>query len=209
MMAIGFLVAYSSTCATRRAPPLAATITGCTASCSTSGISTSSTTSSSCAPPSGSAHAVEARRRLADRRLRAGRRLRPRARRHPRVVRLQTGYLYHYAFAMLIGAALLTTWFMFAAECADMTTWPVLSVTTFLPLVGALFVHGAPWRRRHRVKRNASLGRALDHADHLRGVAGHLDGASTPIGRIPVRRKAAGSAARSPTRWASTASRCR
>jgi NADH-quinone oxidoreductase subunit L len=30
------------------------------------------------------------------------------------VVRLQTGYLYHYAFAMLIGAALLVTWFMFA-----------------------------------------------------------------------------------------------
>ncbi len=31
------------------------------------------------------------------------------------VVRLQTGYLYHYAFAMLIGAALFITWFMFAA----------------------------------------------------------------------------------------------
>jgi len=31
-----------------------------------------------------------------------------------RVVRLQTGYVYHYAFAMLIGVALLTTWFMFA-----------------------------------------------------------------------------------------------
>jgi NADH-quinone oxidoreductase subunit L len=30
------------------------------------------------------------------------------------VVRLQTGYLYHYAFAMLIGAAVLITWFMFA-----------------------------------------------------------------------------------------------
>lgn len=30
------------------------------------------------------------------------------------VVRLQTGYLYHYAFAMLIGAALFVTWFMFA-----------------------------------------------------------------------------------------------
>ena len=29
-------------------------------------------------------------------------------------MRLQTGYLYHYAFAMLIGAALLITWFMFA-----------------------------------------------------------------------------------------------
>jgi NADH-quinone oxidoreductase subunit L len=32
------------------------------------------------------------------------------------VVRLQTGYLYHYAFAMLIGAAALITWFMFAGH---------------------------------------------------------------------------------------------
>jgi NADH-quinone oxidoreductase subunit L len=30
------------------------------------------------------------------------------------VVRLQTGYLYHYAFAMLLGIALLVTWMMFA-----------------------------------------------------------------------------------------------
>ena len=30
-----------------------------------------------------------------------------------RVVKLQTGYVYHYAFAMLIGVALLITWFMF------------------------------------------------------------------------------------------------
>src|SRR6187401_3189729 len=30
------------------------------------------------------------------------------------VVRLQTGYLYHYAFAMLIGAAAFITWFMFS-----------------------------------------------------------------------------------------------
>jgi NADH-quinone oxidoreductase subunit L len=29
------------------------------------------------------------------------------------VVRLQTGYLYHYAFAMLVGVAGLITWFMF------------------------------------------------------------------------------------------------
>ncbi|MEA2936058.1 MAG: NADH-quinone oxidoreductase subunit, partial [Variibacter sp.] len=29
------------------------------------------------------------------------------------VVRLQTGYLYHYAFVMLIGVAALITWFMF------------------------------------------------------------------------------------------------
>ena len=32
------------------------------------------------------------------------------------VVRLQTGYLYHYAFAMLIGATALITWFMFAGR---------------------------------------------------------------------------------------------
>ncbi|MGE0846222.1 MAG: NADH-quinone oxidoreductase subunit L [Flavobacteriaceae bacterium] len=30
-----------------------------------------------------------------------------------RVVRLQTGYVYHYAFVMLIGVALLATWYMF------------------------------------------------------------------------------------------------
>ncbi len=30
------------------------------------------------------------------------------------VVRLQSGYLYHYAFAMLIGVAALVTWLMFA-----------------------------------------------------------------------------------------------
>ena len=30
-----------------------------------------------------------------------------------RIVKLQTGYVYHYAFAMLIGVALILTWFMF------------------------------------------------------------------------------------------------
>ena len=29
-------------------------------------------------------------------------------------VRLQSGYVYHYAFAMLIGVVALATWFMFA-----------------------------------------------------------------------------------------------
>jgi len=32
-----------------------------------------------------------------------------------RVVRLQSGYLFHYAFAMLIGVAALVTWFMFGS----------------------------------------------------------------------------------------------
>jgi len=30
-----------------------------------------------------------------------------------KVVRLQTGYVYHYAFAMLIGVAALVSWFSF------------------------------------------------------------------------------------------------
>jgi NADH-quinone oxidoreductase subunit L len=33
-----------------------------------------------------------------------------------RVARLQTGYLYHYAFAMLIGVAVFVTWYMFNAR---------------------------------------------------------------------------------------------
>ena len=52
-----------------------------------------------------------------------------------RVVRLQTGYLYHYAFAMLHrhrGARYLDD----AREFLLMTDWPILSTVTFLPLVG-------------------------------------------------------------------------
>ena len=33
-----------------------------------------------------------------------------------RVVKLQSGYLYHYAFAMLIGVAALVTWMMFGGR---------------------------------------------------------------------------------------------
>ncbi len=40
------------------------------------------------------------------------------------VVRLQTGYLYHYAFAMLIGAAAFITWFMFSAGIHRMAAGP-------------------------------------------------------------------------------------
>ena len=61
-----------------------------------------------------------------------------------RVVRLQTGYVYHYAFAMLIGIALITSYLPGsigrssgkASDC--MTSWPILSPVIFLPLVGAL-----------------------------------------------------------------------
>ena len=70
------------------------------------------------------------------------------------VVRLQTGYLYHYAFAMLIGVAALHH-LVHVLRAALMTSWPILSVVTFLPLAGALFiaflnedeagVHNARW----------------------------------------------------------------
>ena len=117
MMLIGFAVAYH-VLYPRSAHPGAArarTTSSCTASCSTSGISTSCTTSSSCARPSGSATTLWKRGDgwlidgfgpdgVSARVLDVTR----------NVVRLQTGYLYHYAFAMLIGAAALITWFMFA-----------------------------------------------------------------------------------------------
>ena len=65
------------------------------------------------------------------------------------VVRLQTGYLYHYAFAMLIGIAALITWFMFAGRPL-MSSWPILSITTFLPILGVLFIFCLQRRRRGR-----------------------------------------------------------
>ena len=84
------------------------------------------------------------------------------------VVRLQTGYLYHYAFAMLIGVAALVTWFMFVGR-ARMTSWPILSVVTFLPLAGALFI--ALLQRGRSRRAQCALGSAVDHAHHLCGLA--------------------------------------
>ena len=117
MMVIGFVVAlWFYICSPRGAAAARrAATTGSTASCSTSGTSTSSTTSCSCGrrkwlgrflwkkgdgwlidgfgPDGVSARVLDVTQR---------------------VVRLQTGYLYHYAFAMLIGVAALITWLMFA-----------------------------------------------------------------------------------------------
>ena len=131
-------VLYPLTRAFRSVSP--SSISFCTASCSTSGTSTSCTISSSCGRRCGSATSCGRRgdgwlidgfgpdgvsARVLDVTRNA--------------VRLQTGYLYHYAFAMLIGAAALITWFMFG-RVRLRGNWPVLSVVTFLPLVGALFI---------------------------------------------------------------------
>ena len=83
-------------------------------SCSTSGISTSSMTSSSSIRPNGLAASCG---RSGDGWLIDGFGPDGVSARvvdvTQRVVRLQTGYLFHYAFAMLIGVAALVTWFMF------------------------------------------------------------------------------------------------
>ncbi len=58
--------------------------------------------------------------------------------------RLQTGYLYHYAFVMMIGLAAFVTWYLLPAlpsEAAFVVShWPLLSLVTFVPLVGVAFL---------------------------------------------------------------------
>ncbi len=84
---------------------------GSTSSCSTSGISTSSTTPSSSGRRSGSGASLWQGFDdwLVDKTIveGLGHRVKDVT---ARVVQLQSGYLYHYAFAMLIGVAALLTW---------------------------------------------------------------------------------------------------
>ena len=69
-----------------------------------------------------------------------------------------------------------------------MATWPILSVTTFLPLVGVLFIAHAARGRGRRPQR--ALGGALDHAGHLRGLAQSGVALRSGLAGIPVRREA-------------------
>ena len=94
------------------------------------------------------------------------------------VVRLQTGYLYHYAFAMLIGVAALHHLVHVRGDRTDVG-WPILSVITFLPLVGALFILLHP-RRGRSAQAQRALGRAVDDARHFRALADRWCGASIP-----------------------------
>jgi cytochrome bd-type quinol oxidase subunit 2 len=108
---------------------------------------------------------------------------------------------------MLIGVAALITWFMFGG--ALMMTWPILSVVTFLPLVGALFILlGA--RRRRGGARNIRWVALWTTLVTFAAVAASSGRASTPP--IPgfqfVEKRATGSAAHQLPAWASTASRC-
>ena len=117
-------------------------------------------------------------------------------------VRLQSGYVYHYALAMLLGVVALATWFMVHGRCA--MSLPILTLVTFLPLVGAAADPGAAARRAC-----GALDRADHHHRHLRLVAGDLGAVRSPQSRLPVGRESrTGWAAASPITWAWTAFPC-
>ena len=90
-----------------------------------------------------------------------------------------------------------------------MLSWPILSVVTFLPLVGALLImliRGDGEAGTRNARWIALWTTLVTFAVSLL-LVWHFDPASAGI---PVRREACpGSAAPSPTTWASTASRCR
>jgi NADH-quinone oxidoreductase subunit L len=116
-----------------------------TSSCSTSGISTSSTISSSSALRSGSAASCGSRVMAvidgsAPTALPRG------CRTSPAGLWLQTGYVYHYAFVMLIGIAALVTWMMLGS--ALMTGWYLLS--RHLPAAGRCVLFLLPDRMMTR-----------------------------------------------------------
>ena len=82
---------------------------------------------------------------------------------------------------------------------------PLLSLVTFLPLVGALIIAAL----NTDAKGNARWIALYDDARHVRRLDLHLGAASTrPTPASSSSRSRTGSAAPSDTRWASTASRC-
>ena len=119
-------------------------------------------------------------------------------------VRLQSGYVYHYAFAMLLGVVALATWFMVDGRRA-MSRCRLLSLVTFLPLFGAsAILLLAP-------KRGAAcaLDRAGHHHRHLRRVAAGVGVIRSRQSRLPAGRAGwLAAAAASPTTWAWTAFPC-
>ena len=77
------------------------------------------------------------------------------------VVKIQTGYLYHYAFAMLIGVAGLDHLVHVRLGRPVMTTWPILSVVTFLPAgrrAADLSSAAATTRRRSAMRAGSRCG---------------------------------------------------
>ena len=124
-------------------------------------------------------------------------------------VRLQTGYVYHYAFAMLLGVVALRHLVPVRGGRPLMASWPILSLTTFLPLIGVAAHHRCCRAEDAAAAAQRALDRAVDHARHLRRLADPGVARSTPASAgFQFVEEAAGSPAPSAIAWASTASRC-
>ena len=151
---------------------------------------------------------VEAGRRLADRRLRAGRRVGARARRDAQcragADRLPLSLCLLHADRRRCARHLVHV----RDGNALMASWPILSITTFLPLVGALFImllSGDDEAGKRNARWVALWTTLVTFAVSLMLVR-RFD-ALAP--NSSSSRSSPGSAARSTTTWASTAFRCR
>ena len=124
-------------------------------------------------------------------------------------VRIQTGRVANYAFAMIIGLVFFVSLFMLGLPLMNAAGFPLLSLLTFLPLAGAaiiLFVRGD----EAVVARNARW-TALWTSLIVFVLSLILWVALRPQhGRVPVRRAAwpGCRSSASATTWAWTASRC-
>ena len=122
-------------------------------------------------------------------------------------VRLQTGYVYHYAFVMLLGVVALATWFMFAggAPMSHLPSSPSSPSCRWSARCSSCSRAAAT-----RPSRATRAGSRWSPPSPTSSVAivlwAKFDGS---IAGLPVRRaRAPGWAPASPTTWASTASRC-
>ena len=103
--------------------------------------------------------------------------------------RLQSGYVYHYAFAMLIGVVILVTWYMFGSGCGEIVVTNIphlLTIITFLPLVGAAFIAGIRGEER-ACRAQRPLGGAVDLRRRLPAVAAAVVRLRPLQSRLPVR----------------------
>ena len=106
---------------------------------------------------------LEGRRRRHHRRLRPRRHCRARARRRRLASRLQSGYIYHYAFAMLLGVVALITLVVMLGGVQLMFGFGILSGLTFLPLVGVALILAVK-DDNEGAQKHDPLDRAQDHA---------------------------------------------
>ena len=120
--------------------------------------------------------------------------------------RAQSGYLFHYAFAMVLGLVLLTLWLGLGSGAVTMNS--LLSLVTFLPLIGAVvllvFLRGEDALAQKNAKLLALF---TTTATFLLSLFVLLRASTRRTPASSSSRSGPGSAG-SPTRWASTASRC-